>query len=182
MCVVIAPAVAAGISIASTVVAGAVSAYGAMQSSQAQSQAADYQAQVSRNNQIVANQNAQAAIQDGQAKEQQQRIQNAQKLGAIVANQGASGLDVNSGSNLLVQEDQAKVGEMDALTVRNNAQREAYGFLAQGTNYAAQAKLDQAQAGWASQSGLINAGSSIVGGAAKGFSMYSDADQAGVWG
>ena len=60
---------------------------GAVMQGMAQSQAADYQAQVARNNQIIANQNAGAAIQQGQVAEDAQRQKTAQLIGAITAQQ-----------------------------------------------------------------------------------------------
>lgn len=43
----------------------------------------------------------------------------------------AQGIDINSGSARDVQENDAALSELDALTIRNNAQREAFGFRRQ---------------------------------------------------
>lgn len=46
----------------------------------------------------------------------------------------ASGVEVDSGSALDVQADAASLGELDALTIRHNAEREAWGFRVDAEN------------------------------------------------
>lgn len=44
----------------------------------------------------------------------------------------SQGIDINTGSALAVQEETEVLSELDALTIRNNARREAWGFKTQG--------------------------------------------------
>src|SRR4051794_30876957 len=89
-----APAVA----IASTVLSTGLAI--AQQSQQAAAQAgmANYQAQLARNNQMVAQWNAERALQQGQVDEQQQRTKTASLIGAQRAALASQGGDINTGS------------------------------------------------------------------------------------
>lgn len=150
-----------------TAIGAASSAYGAYQQGQAESQAASYQAQVARNNQLVAQQNAQMALQTGQQQEAAKREQTAQMIGQQRAIIAGSGIDPNSGSSKRIQGDTAALGALDASTIRNNAERTAYGYQTQGMDYSAQAGLLQSQSSSASSAGELSAFGSIVGGAAS---------------
>jgi len=54
----------------------------------------------------------------------------------------AQGIAVDSGSAQDVQTETAEMGALDALTVRNNAQREAWGYRVQGAQGRASAEMD----------------------------------------
>ena len=88
----------------------------------------DYQAQVAKNNAVIARANAGNALQAGAAQEQQQLFKTAGLVGAARAAGGSSGLDVNSGSQVNVRASDAALGNLGALTIRSNAARAAYGF------------------------------------------------------
>lgn len=151
-------------SIASTVIGAGTSAIGAVNQGRAQSQAAQYQAAVLRNNQAVAEWQARDAEARGRVAEQNQRMKTAQFTGAQRAAAGASGVDVNSGSAAGLQADAAMLGELDALTVRSNASREAWGHRVNAANMGANAGMLDVQAKQASQAGDWTAASSIIGG------------------
>lgn len=125
--------VMAGVSMAATVAATAMSAVGSAQQSAAQaaaarnqSQAAMYQAQVAQNAQKVAEWQAADAVKRGEVAEEQRRTKTKLQIGAQRAALASMGADIGSGSNLDIIGDTAEVGEMDALTIRGNAQRDAY--------------------------------------------------------
>ncbi len=141
----------------------------------AQSQAANYNAQVARNNQIVANQNAQITLQQGQTQEEAKRIQTGEMGAAIVANEAASGVNPNEGSALNVRSSAAETGELDALTIRYNSNLQARNLQYQGAQYGAQAQLYSSQAGF-------DVANSILGGASSVSSKWLQYNQMGVWG
>lgn len=148
--------------------AGAITgASGALTTGKANAEAAQYQAAVARNNQIVAEQNAQYAVQAGRRQEETQRQKTAQTIGMQRAAMAHNGIDIGSGSALNLQSDAAMVGELDALTIRNNALRQAINFSNQGAAYGANAGLLDKQASNAKKAGNMGAFSSIVGGAAS---------------
>jgi len=140
----------------SSVIASGVSMYGTMQSADAQSASAAYQAQVARNNQTIAEQNAQSAEDVGLVQEQEQRQKTASLIGTQRAALAAAGLDPNSGSPLDLQSDSARLGELDAQTIGHNTALEAYNYQTQAGNFAAQAQLADAQSSWATATGFTN--------------------------
>lgn len=157
----------ATLSMAAQAAGTVMSAVGAYNTGKANAAAARYQAGVARNNQIIAEQNAKFAEDKGNVEEQAQRQKTAQMIGAERALAGGAGVDVNTGSPLRLQSDTAMMGEMDALTIRNNAARAAWGYRAQGADFGAQAGMFGAQAENATRAGNLAAFSSIVGGASS---------------
>lgn len=138
-----------------------------MQQAQAQADAANYQAQVDRNNAIMAQQNAQDARRRGdQAQEEQQR-KTAQIEGRQRAAFAANGIELTSGSPVDVLADTATFGELDRQTIGNNAEREARGYEAQRVNFNSSAGLNKMKADNASAAGSLGALSSLVNGGAN---------------
>lgn len=170
----------AGFALAATALAAVTSAYGSYQQGKANQAMYNYQAQVAQNNQTIANQYANYETQKGQVLEQQKRIETGEREGAIRAAVGASGLRIDSGSPLRLQEDTARLGELDAQTIRANANAAAYGYKVQGMNFAAQASLDETAASNASRFGALGAFSSIIGGASQFGSQWATFKQAGM--
>lgn len=144
-----------------------ISALGAINSAEAQGKAAAYSAQVAQNNATIASQNASAATQAGQAKAEQQGLQNRAKLGAIGAAESASGVDIGSGSNELVKQSQIEVGQLDVGTTLNNAALQNYGYRSQQTGFQAQAGLDTMQANQAPAAATLGAAGSLFQGASQ---------------
>jgi len=150
-----------------------VSAYGAISSGQAQSQAAAYQSQVNANNAVIAQQNAQYARQAGDAQAAQKQMETAQQTGAIRAAAAANGLDVNNGTALNVQTSQKLLGNNDVLNIRNNALRQVYGYQAQATGFEAQGQLDQMQSSSATSGSILSATGSLLSGASSAAMMQA---------
>lgn len=157
----------ATIAIALTAASAVSGAVGSMQAADAQKQQAQYQAAVARNNQQVAEQNAAYAEQVGRNQELAKREQTMQALGKQRALFGAMGIDPNSGSAARISTDLVGLGELDALTIRNNAARSAYGYRVQGSDFGANADLATMRGENAEVAGNIGAFSSIVGGASS---------------
>lgn len=171
---VAAPAAAAGgfswlsaAGLAASVLGTAGSAFGQMQQSR-------YQAQVAKNNAQLAEYQAQDAERRGKIAEEQQRKKTGLILGTQRAALGGQGTALDEGSPLDIQGDTAAAGEMDALTIRSNAAREAWGYRAQASNYAAQAR----QAGGIGS--YIGAGASLLGGAATVSDRWLRYNRAGL--
>ena len=126
----------------------AVSAIGAMQQAQAQKAQAEYQAQVQRNNSIIASQNEADVVQRGEVVREVQRTRISQTIGAARAALGGNGLLVDEAgtSSVTLQEDLRQAGQMDIMTLRGNIEREARKARIQSINYKAQAGLFDMQA------------------------------------
>lgn len=157
-------AVAIG-SLALTAASTVMGAIGKSQEAAAQAGMANYQAQVARNNQRVAEWNAQRALQQGQVDEQNQRFKAAALLGSQRAELASQGGDVDSGSPLDIQADTARAGEYDAQAIRNNAAVKAYGYRVQGANAGAEAGLDDYKAASTMAALPFGIGSTLLGGA-----------------
>lgn len=155
---------AATIGTIASVVGTGMSVFGALQSGKAASQSAKYNAAVATNNQEIANQNARYAAQEGEVNAARKQQETRAKIGGVLAEQGASGVDVNSGSAVDTRASASEVGAEDALTIRSNAARQAYGYQTQATNYGAEAELDKSKAKSSATSGYINAGSTFLSG------------------
>ncbi len=160
MCIATA-ALIAGIAGTGVATAGAISA------GNARSDAARYQAQVARNNAIIADQKAIYAIQAGDVESGRQGAKNRATMGKIKTAQAASGLDVNTGSPVDVRAGNAETGMQDVLTTKNDALLRAYGYRAQGADATAQADLDEQAASSAKTAGYLEGAASLLGGASS---------------
>jgi hypothetical protein len=150
--------------LALTAIGTAVSAYGQYQSGKAQEAQYEYQSAVSRNNSIIAEQNAQDATKRGAAEADTNRRKVASFVGTQRAGFGASGAMVDSGSPLDIIADTAMLGELDTQNILGNAEREARGYRTQGMNFQAESGLMDSSAKSAGRAGVFNAGSTILGG------------------
>lgn len=139
-----------------------LSAFGSGASAMSNYESGAYQAQVARNNQAIAGQNADLATFRGNQEINNAQQRTAQTIGAQRAGAGASGVDVNSGSPLRAQEDTARIGDVDVQTIRANAARSAWGFRTQAGNFGNEAVLDSARGDEAAFSSLIGGGSNFA--------------------
>lgn len=161
---------------------GAFSALGNIFSGNSQKQMYDYQSQVALINANIDKQNAEWELNKGELEATQKGMQAGQQFGQIVAGQGASNLDVNSGSNRLVQQSQQKLTQMDLSTIRANAAKNAYDYTVKSVQDTNQAAI-YTQAGKNAQTaGYIGAASSIIGSAGSVASKWIQGSTAGIGG
>jgi hypothetical protein len=121
----------------------------------------NYLAQLDRQRQQLADQQARDAVQRGQVAEQKQRDLTAQRIGTQTASLAAQGTDLE-GSPTDILGDTARAGEQDALTIRDNAAREAWGYQMQAAGYDADAALRESF-----QPSSLGAGTSLLMGASS---------------
>jgi hypothetical protein len=152
----------APLALAAGIAGAGVSAVGAVEQGQATSNAAAYSAQVAANNATIANQNAEYATAAGVQQAADTSLKGAAKSGKIKAGQAASGIDVNTGSAVAVQEGQRETDKLDAETVLNNAELKAYGYRSAATGFTAQSGLDTAESEQAPIGADIGAGGSLL--------------------
>jgi hypothetical protein len=140
----------------------AISVVSTIANANAASEQAKYQAAVARNNQIIANNAALEAEEAGKAREFQAR-QAARKLeGRQRAVLAGNGVEVNTGSALDITEDTAAQGELDALNIRSQAEREAIGYRNQGNAFGADAMMRDRAGANALTSGYLTAGGQLL--------------------
>jgi hypothetical protein len=152
---------------------GGMSAAGAYGSSKAASANANYQAQVAANNATIARQNAGMDTQAGEIAATNQGMKTRAAVGSIQATQGASGIDVNSGSAPKVRAAASELGLMDALTIRSTAAKKAYADTVAATGDTAEAGLLQSEAAQASAAAPIGALGSFLSSASSVGGTYA---------
>lgn len=165
-----------------TFLGGITSAISSAIGGQDQQQMFNYQAGVATLNAQISRQNATYATQVGEHQAENAGLQGGQRLGKIKAAQGASGLDVNSGSSKQVQTSQAEITSMDTTAIRSNAARTAFNYSNQAQGFEAQAQADTIAGKNARMAGLIGAGSSLLSSAASVSSEWLRGQQLGLWG
>ncbi len=158
---------------ASSALGGLTSAVGSYESGQATKAQDEYQAEVAAQNQKLAAQNAQMATAAGEAQAEQAGLKQRADLGQIRAAEAASGIDVNSGSAADVQASQSERDMLNALVIRSNAERTAYGYQTQALADSGQAQLYKAAGQQAPIAGGISAAGSLLSGAAGVANQYS---------
>ena len=137
-------------------------------------QQASYQRAVAQNNQNIANANATLVTEDAEQKAQAKQRATQQLIGRERAAAGASGIDPNTGSPAKIQSDTAELGELDTLTIRNNAAREAWNFR----NQAAAFGMEASQA---TTAGNLETFSSLIGGASSVSGKWSQYKSEGTF-
>jgi hypothetical protein len=102
---------------------------------EAQKRAADKQAEITDYNAQVAELQATDAVDRGEDAANRYRTQVRGVIGTQRANIAAGNVDVSFGSAVDVQADAAFLGELDAMQLKTNAAREAWGYKVEASNY-----------------------------------------------
>lgn len=157
----------------------AMSAVGQYQAQRAAAQSArnqaNYQAQVARNNAIIAQQNAADVRDRGARAEDEQRRRIHQTKGSAKAVQASHGFlvdDTADSTNVQMVADLAEAGELDILTIRDNTEREAHRAEVQGQQFVAEAGLFDLKAASSTGPSGLGAMGTLLGGAASAYKVY----------
>lgn len=145
----------------------AVGAVSAVQQGQAASKAAQFNAQVSRNNQLIAEQNADYAVKAGIRKAEAESMKGRAIIGKLKSAQAASGVDVGSESFQDVIEGATEANVLDTATVLHNAQLEAYGYRSQAKSFEANAQLKNMESDSAETGGYTSGLGTLLSGASS---------------
>jgi hypothetical protein len=108
---------------------------------QAQKQQSRYQQSMLDANARMADIRAEDAIARGETDAGIVRTRAKKMVGSQRVAMAAQGIDIGSGSAVDVQEDTARMGALDALTVKNNAWREAWGYKAEAASFRSQSRF-----------------------------------------
>lgn len=109
----------------------AISLVGGMMGAQNAKQEGAFNAGMLKQNAALKEQTADETLFAGDTSADWQRVRTGQAVGTQRSVQAANGIDVNSGSAAQLQDDTAMIGELDALTIQNNAARESFGYRIQ---------------------------------------------------
>lgn len=156
------PATLAMISIGTTLASTGLGVMGQAQQAQSQQAMYGYQAAVARNNQIQADRMATDSEERGRIAEDRARLRTRALAGTQTAALAGQGTDL-AGSPTDILGDTAAAGETDALTVRNNAARKAWGYRTKGVEFGNEIGLATSRQG--SSGPLPGVGASLIAGA-----------------
>lgn len=155
---------------------------GVWQQSQAAAGAAHFNSKVAAENAAVARQNAAIVGQAGAEQAAQASLRTKEQLGSFKANKGAGGTSINSGSNVDTSMSIGEIGKLDAMTIRSNATKEAYGQQVKATNEQAESLLQANEAKEDVQAGQFAGATTFVSGlenAAANFAKFQMAGGSG---
>jgi hypothetical protein len=169
------------VGIGASLAGGLLSAFGNEKQGQAQQTMYNYRAQVAKINADIDRQNAAWARTKGEVEATQYGMKASQQRGAIRAAQGASNIDVNSGSAVDVQRSQEKIKDIDLAQIRSNAAKVAYDYETKATMDENQSRLDTMAGSYAKQAGDIAALGSIIGTASTVSSKWQQGKSIGLW-
>lgn len=169
------------IGIGTSLAGGILGAQGAKQSAAATQQMYNYQAGVARLNSQIDLQNRDYALNVGEVQVQQFGAKARQQAGEIRAAQGASNIDVNSGSAIDVQRSQRQLAHADLGQIRTNAAKTAYDFSTKSVMDLNQATLDIMAGESAKTAGDIQATQSIIGAVSSVSSKWMQGSQMGMF-
>lgn len=170
----------AGIGIGATILGGVTGAAGSLMGGASQSAMYNYQAGVAQLNSKIALQNADYTQTAGGTAGYQSGLKTAAIVGQEKAGQGASGLDVNSGSAAAVRGSTTSLGQYDQDLIATNYAKKAYGYEVASATDIASAGADKIAGSEAETAGDIGAASSILGSVASVSSKWLQANTVGV--
>jgi hypothetical protein len=135
----------------------------AKKAGEAQRDASESEAQLADYNAQVADLQAADATARGAEDEQKFRTSVRGMIGSQRASQAAGNIDVSGGSAADVQADAAYLGELDALTIRTNAAREAWGYQVQGEDLRKRADIARKEGVYLEKAGQQQATTATIG-------------------
>lgn len=169
------------VGLGATLAGGVLGAFGANKQGESQQQMYNYKAQVAKINADIDRQNAAWARTKGEVEATQYGMKAAQQRGAIRAAQGASNIDVNSGSAVDVQRSQEAIKDIDMKQIRSNAAKVAYDYETKATMDENQSSLDTMAGKFAKEAGEIKAAESILGTVSSVSSKWQQGKSTGLW-
>lgn len=127
----------------------------------------DFQAQIAARNAQIAKMNSGYAVQAGEQAMLNEQLKTRAQIGQTKAVQAASGIDVNTGSAKAVQESERLLGRLDAMTIRSNAARQAYGYDIEAGTQRARSQMYRRAGTLSRVGGLVDAGATLLEGASS---------------
>lgn len=142
---------------------------------------ANYQAQVAKNNAMIATENAQKASDQAQAEQLASDQQTAALLGEQEAIQGGSGLSIGTGSQLRTRRTAQRLGRQDAERIREAGNSTIQGYLQQAENFRGEARVAKSNAIMSGIGGALNVASSISPSLISGARSVRSANRIDPW-
>lgn len=131
-----------------------------------------YASSIANTNAAMANLKATQTLQTGDVAANRKSLETQEAIGTERAVGAGSGVDVNKGSTAMTQTGTTVAGQTDVATIRNNAQRAAWGFQVQAQQEMAQGQMEQLTAKQKETQTLATGGIQAVSGP---LSIYANA-------
>lgn len=131
-----------------------------------------YQEGLAKTNAAMADLAGQQTLEAGDIAASRKNLETRQATGSELARQGASGVDVGSGSAALVRGGTNLVGQTDEMTIRNNAARQAWGYKVQGIQDQFQGRFARLTADSEANQSLLTGGLQAISGPLGMYSNY----------
>lgn len=138
------------------------SLFSASSQASATKQAGEYDASVFESNARIQDILAADAITRGDKEAVKAKQATKRLIGSQRAAMGAQGIDIESGSALDIQQETAALGAEDALTIKNNAWRESWGYKVQSNDLTGRADMARRTAKTKAKNTLLTGGLSAV--------------------
>jgi hypothetical protein len=142
------------------------------QDAQAASLRGRFQNDVAERNAKIAERQGEDALNRGNLEENRERGATDQAIASGRATTAAQGVDVSSGSAAAVRASEQLVGQVDALTIRNNAAREAWGYDVEAANQRMQGRLALLAGENEAATDRAKSVSTLITGAASTYNLY----------
>lgn len=113
---------------------------------------------ISKANARISEMQARDALKRGHEAEGISRQKTKKLIGSQRAALAAQGIRVDYGSAQDIQQEAQDIGELDALTIKNNAAREAFGFMQEASNSSMQGRLASSMANTKAMDTLLSGG------------------------
>ena len=151
MAIATATAIMLGLEVGGSILKGV----GSVKAGNAAKELGDYNAE-------VATKRSADAIARGKDEEARFRLGVKSLIGSQRAGFAGQNVDVGIGSAVDVQADAAFLGELDALTIRTNARREAWGYQVEAENFKRGGQNAQNAGRWDAAGSLLSGGASLI--------------------
>ena len=161
------------ISMALTAASAVMGMVGQYSQGKAQKKAAEYNAQVAANDAAMQQQLAQNDIAKGAADKERQQREALRHMGTLRANTAAAGFELDSGSALDLLAENATEHQYDSNIIDNNTAQSVWQRQVNITGAENNRAMSLYQAKQAGTNTLMNMGSTLLGGMAKGMGQYS---------
>lgn len=163
--------------IGSTIAGGVLGAEGASSQAAAQSNMYAYQAGIARQNEDIDKSNASWALRQGEDEASQSGMATKFQEGKIITGQAASGFNVNTGTNVKVQQGQELIGKEEEINIRSSSAKRAYDYDVGALQEKEQAGAYDAASTNAKIAGQYNVAASILGTVGSVASKWSQYQQ-----
>lgn len=160
---------------------GIVTALGQQEQGQANANMYQYQAGVAQINAQINQQNAAWARDTGDVQAEESGLKTAGQIGETTVIQGASGIDVNTGSAVQTRQSETQIGQFDENVIRANAAKKAYGFEVESAKDVSQAGVYKQAATQSIQAGDVSMIGSLLGTASSVSSKWLQASTSGTF-